>query len=83
VVFVSEGRAEQRHDPVAHHLVHSTFVLVDRVDHQLEDGVENTTGLLGVAASKQLHRPLEIGEQDCDLLALAFQRSLRIDDSFG
>src|SRR5262245_29970326 len=39
VVLVGEGRAEQRHDPVTHDLVHRAFVAVDRFHHPLDDGV--------------------------------------------
>ncbi len=72
VVLVGDGRAEQRHDPVAHHLVHGPLVAMDRLHHALEDGIEEPARLLGVAISQQLHRALEIGKQDGDLLALTF-----------
>jgi hypothetical protein len=39
----------------------------------LEHGVEQLPRLLGVAVGEQLHGALEIGEEDRDLLALAFQ----------
>jgi hypothetical protein len=73
VVFVGDRRAEQRHDPVAHHLVHRALVAVDGLHHELENGIENLASLLGVAVGEQLHRALEVGEEDCDLLALALE----------
>jgi hypothetical protein len=49
---------------------------VDGVHHVLEHGIEELAGILGVALGQQLHRALEIGEEDGDLLALAFERGL-------
>ena len=73
VVLVGERRAEERHDPVAHDLVHGALVAVDGLHHPLEDGVEELARLLGVAVGEQLHRALEVGEEHRDLLALAFE----------
>ena len=74
VVLVGERRAEERHDPVAHDLVHRALVAVDRLHHPLEHGVEELARLLGIAVGQQLHRALEVGEEHGDLLALAFER---------
>jgi hypothetical protein len=52
VVFVSERRAEQRHDPVTHHLVDGALVAVDGLHHQLEDGIEKLPSLLGITVSE-------------------------------
>jgi hypothetical protein len=49
---------------------------VDGLHHVLEHGIEQLARLLGVAIGEQFHRPLEIGEQHGDLLALAFQGGL-------
>jgi hypothetical protein len=54
VVFVGHRRAEERHDPVPHDLVHGPLVAVDGLHHPLEDGVEQGPGLLGVAVREQL-----------------------------
>ena len=75
VVLVGQGRAEQRHDAVAHHLVDGALVPVHGLHHVLEDGIEERAGLLGIAVGEQLHRALEIGEEHRDLLALALQRA--------
>ncbi len=83
VILVGERRAEQRHDPVAHHLVHRAFVAMDGLHHVLEDGVEDLARLLGIAFSEELHRALEIGEQHRHLLALAFEGSLGGEDLLG
>ncbi|HWC04162.1 MAG TPA: hypothetical protein VHF87_15500 [Methylomirabilota bacterium] len=83
VVFVGDRCSKQRHDPVAHHLVHRAFVAVDRLHHPLEHGVEKLAGLLGVTVGEQLHRALEVREQHRDLLALPFQRAPRGQDLLG
>ena len=83
VILVGERRAEERHDPVAHDLVHGALVAVHRLHHVLEHRVEELARLLGVAVGQQLHRALEVGEEHRDLLALAFQRGLRVEDSLG
>ena len=49
----------------------------------LEDGVEELARLLGVAVGEQLHRALEVGEEDRHLLALAFERGLGGEDLLG
>ena len=83
VVLVGDGRPEQRHDPVAHHLVHGALVAVDGLHHALEDRVEELARLLGIAVGQELHRPLEVREEDGDLLALAFQGGLGGEDLLG
>ena len=74
VILMGDRRPEQCHDPVAHHLVHGALVVMDRLHHPLERRVEELAGLLGISIRQQLHRALEVGEEDGDLLALAFER---------
>jgi hypothetical protein len=83
MIFMGDGRAKQRHDSVAHHLVDRTLVPMDRVHHQLEHWIEDLPGLLGVAIGQQLHRALEVGEENGDLLALALERRLGCQDLLG
>ena len=71
VILVGERRAEEGHDAVAHHLVHRALVAVDGVHHVFEEGIEQLLRLLGIAVGEQLHRALEVGEEDGDVLALA------------
>ena len=73
---MGERRAEERHDAVAHHLVDRALVAVDGLHHALEHRVEELASVFRVTISRQLHRALEVGEEDGDLLALALQRSL-------
>jgi hypothetical protein len=81
VVLVGQRCPEEGHDPVAHHLVDRPLVTVDRLHHAFE--VEELPGLLGVAVGEQLHRTLEVGEEDGDLLALALEGGLRGEDLLG
>ena len=83
VVLVGERRAEQRHDAVAHHLVHGALVAVDGLHHAFEHRIEERARLLGIAVGEQLHRALEVGEEDRDLLALAFERAPGGEDLLG
>src|SRR5262245_39579258 len=45
VVLVGHRRAEEGHDPVAHHLVHRALVAVDGLHHPFEHGIENLARL--------------------------------------
>ena len=83
VILVGERRAEERHDAVAHYLVDSALVAMDRLHHPLEHGVEELARLLGIAVGEQLHRALEVGEEHRHLLALAFEGGLRGEDLLG
>ena len=83
VVLVRQRRAEEGHDAIAHHLVHRPLVAVDGRHHVLDDGIEELARLLGVAIGEELHGALEVGEEDGDLLALAFQGGLRGEDLLG
>ena len=81
VILVRKRRAEERHDPVAHHLVHRALVAMHRVHHVREDGIENLARFLGIAVGEQLHRSLQVGEEDGDQLALALQRRFGREDA--
>jgi hypothetical protein len=71
VILVGEGRAEQRHDPIAHHLVHGALVAVHGLHHAFKDGIKELARLLRIAiGDQQLHGALDIGEEDRHLLAL-------------
>jgi len=83
VILVGQRRPEERHDPVAHHLIHGALVAVDGLHHVLEDGVENLAGLLGITVGQQLHRSFQVGEQHGHLFALALERGLGREDLLG
>src|SRR5262249_55533823 len=83
VIFMGERGAEQRHDPIAHHLVHGPLVVVNRLHHALEHRIEKLASLLGITIGEKLHRPPEVGEEHGDLLAFPFQGRFGGEDSFG
>ena len=83
VVLVGERRAEEGHDPVSHDLVDGALVVVNGLHHALEHRVEQSPRLLGVAVGEQLHRALQIREQDGHLLALALERAAGGEDARG
>jgi hypothetical protein len=83
VVLVGERRPEERHDPVAHHLVDGALVAVDGLHHPLQYRVEQLPSFLGIPVGEELHRALQVSEEHGHLLALAFQRALRGEDLVG
>jgi hypothetical protein len=74
MVFVRDGRAEQREDAVAGRLHDVAVVTAHRVDHQLQRGIENRARFFGIEVLFQLGRSLDVGEQRGHPLALAFER---------
>ena len=52
VVLVSERRAEDRHEPVAHELVDRALIAVNSLHHAFEDGVEELACVLGIAVGE-------------------------------
>jgi hypothetical protein len=83
VILVGERRAEEGHDAVTHDRVHRTLVAMDGLHHPLEHGVKERAGILGIPVRQELHGALEVGEENRDLLALAFDRGLRGEDLLG
>jgi len=83
VVLVRQRRAEQRHDAVAHDLVDGALVAVNGLHHVLKHGIEQLARLLRVTVGEQLHRALQIGEEDRDLLPLALESCLGGQDPLG
>ena len=80
VVLVGQGRAEQRHDPVAQDLVDDTVVPVDRFHHQLEHRVQNLAGFFRVAVGDDLQRAPHVREEHRDVLALPLEGRFRGED---
>src|SRR6266852_3594336 len=73
MVFMSDGGTKQRHDAVAHDLVHRALVAVHRGHHVFQDGVEELPGFLGIALGQEFHRAFEVGKQHRDVFAFAFE----------
>ena len=83
MILMGQGRPEQRHDAIAHDLVHRALVAVHGLHHALQHRVEELPGLLRIAVGQQLHRAFEVGKQHGDLLALAFQGTAGGEDLLG
>ena len=83
MVFMRDRRAEQRHDAIAHDLIHGPLVAVHGCHHAFQDRVEELPRFLGVAVGQQLHRAFEVGKEHRHLLALAFQGTPGGQDLLG
>src|SRR5262245_36661023 len=83
MILMRQRCPEEGHDAVAHDLVHRALVVMDGFHHPLEDGIQQLPRLLGVPVGEQLHRALQVGEEHCDLLALAFEGASRQKDALG
>src|SRR3989441_4442855 len=80
VILVGDRGAEERHDAVAGVLVDGPLVAVDTVREDPEEAIEEAMPFLGIDALGELHRAREIGEEDGDRLALAFEGALPGED---
>ncbi len=74
VVLVGDGRAEQRHDPVARVLVHRALVAVHPVGQDREEAVEDAMPRFEIDLRGELHRALHVREHHRDRLAFALDR---------
>jgi hypothetical protein len=83
VVLVCEWGAEERHDPVTHHLVHGALVAVHGVHHPFEHWIEDSARFLRITVGEQLHGALEVSEEDSDLFAFAFEGGAGREDALG
>jgi hypothetical protein len=83
VILVSDGRAEQCHDPVAEELVHGALVPVHLGQHQLEGAGHEGVDLLGIEARGDRGEAGDVHEEHRDLLALALDRALGREDPLG
>jgi hypothetical protein len=83
MVFMGQWRAEERHNAIAHDLVDGPFIAMHRLDHALENWIEDLPCLFGVAIGQQLRGAFEVGEEHRHLLALAFERGPGLQDLLG
>jgi len=83
MIFMRYRRAEQRHDAIAGELVDRALEPVNAVGNDLEEVLDDTKPLLGIEPFREVHRALDIGEQDGDVLALAFQRGTCLANLVG
>ncbi len=71
VILMGDGGAEDGHDPVAGELVDRALEAVHGVGEGREEALHDRVPLLGILLLGKIHRPLDVGEEDGDLLALA------------
>ena len=83
MVLVRNGCTEQRHDAIASVLIDRAFEAMHAFVQNLKETIEDLMPLLGIELSGQLHRAFDIRKQYCHLLALAFERGLRLQDFVG
>ena len=83
MIFVGHRGAEERHNAIAHDLVHRAFVAVHGVHHGVQGRVEERLGLFRVEVADQLGGAFQVGKQHGDLLAFAFQGALGRQDLLG
>src|SRR5712691_9655494 len=58
-------------------------VAVHRLHHVVEHRVEDLPGFFGIAVGQELHRALEIREEDRHVLPFTFERALGGEDLLG
>jgi len=71
-IFQGYGRAEKGHDPIAGHLIHCAFVIMDFVDQDFVDLIHDGVSFLRTEALGELSESLHIAEHYCDLFPFAF-----------
>ena len=80
VNLMRQRRPKQCHDAVAHDLVHRALIAMHGGHEALQYRIEELPRFLGITVGQQLHRALQVGEQHCDLLALAFHGAAGMQD---
>src|SRR5215469_5115619 len=73
VVFVCDRGSEHREDTVPRRLHDVALVVVYRIDHQLECGIDDRTRFLGIEMLLEFSRAPDVGRQHSDSFALAFE----------
>jgi hypothetical protein len=77
---MGNGRPEEGHDAIAQHLVHRALEAVHGVHHVVQGRVPKPLRRFGVKALDQFGGIFDVGEQDSDLLTLAFEVSTGLQD---
>src|SRR5262245_51788804 len=83
MILMRQRRAEERHDPIAHDLVDRTLIPMDSLHHVLKDWIKEFACIFPITISQQLHGPFHIRKENCDLLALAFERTFGSENFFS
>ena len=74
VIGISQGRAPKGHYRIAHILVDRAAVFLDHVRDRCQKLIHQARQFLGVKAFRDGRKTTDIGEQDREFLALAFER---------
>jgi hypothetical protein len=72
VVFVGDRCSEQSHDAIAHDVIDGAFVVVDRLDHAFDHGIEEALRIFRIPPDHEFHRPFDVGEHHSDLFTFTF-----------
>jgi hypothetical protein len=83
MVLMGERRSEQGYDSVAQDMDDGTLEAVNGFYHVIENRIEELPGVLWVSIGKELHRALQIRKDCRDMLTLAFEGGLGIQDFLG
>ena len=80
---MGDGRAEEGHDPVPHHLVHGALVAMDRLHDALQHGVKERARLLGISVGQEFQGTAHVGKEHRHPLALPRQGRAQFADPLG
>ncbi|MGB5182709.1 MAG: hypothetical protein WBO12_11045, partial [Xanthobacteraceae bacterium] len=56
---------------VAHNVIDGAFVMVDRLDHALDHGIEEALRIFRIPPDHEFHRPFDVGEHHGDQFTFA------------
>ena len=83
MIFVSDGRPEERHDAVAEELVDRALVAMDLGQHQLEGASHEPVDVLRIQSLGHRGEARHVDKEHRDLFALAFEGALRGQDPWA
>src|SRR5262249_42104313 len=83
VILVRNGRAEERHDPVAGVLIDGALEAVDSLRQDHEEAIHGVVPLFRIKLLGEIHRSLYVREQNGYLLPFALERASRCQDFLG
>ena len=83
VVLVGNGGAKQGHNAIAEHLIDGALKAVHGLHHQADGGVQELLGRFRIQALDEPGRVLDVGKEDGDLFAFAFQGGAGGEDLVG
>src|SRR5713101_4990105 len=81
MVFMGNGRAKESKDAITGGLGHIAFVTMHSLHHELQGGIKEATGVLGIEVFDEIHRAFDVGKKSGDGLALTLNRAARLHSS--